>query len=113
MSVEKHPPQQQSVEWETDFARILENIYERHSSVLVQMARGAFELRAAIRKGDNGLLIDNDKDDDELGSRRDAAVEFELMESTHAFLDRFYISRIGIRVLIGQYLSLRQPPVEK
>jgi pyruvate dehydrogenase kinase 2/3/4 len=46
-----------------------------------------------------------------LASSRNS-VEFELMESTHAFLDRFYISRIGIRVLIGQYLSLRQPPVE-
>mmetsp|Transcript_10925 Transcript_10925/g.16139 ORF Transcript_10925/g.16139 Transcript_10925/m.16139 type:complete len:105 (-) Transcript_10925:392-706(-) len=33
------------------------------------------------------------------------------MEEPHAFLDRFYISRIGIRVLIGQYLSLRQQPV--
>ncbi|EED88449.1 pyruvate dehydrogenase kinase, partial [Thalassiosira pseudonana CCMP1335] len=88
MSVDKHPPTREGQEeWEEHFAKILENIYERHSSVLVQMARGAFELR------------------------RDA-VEFELMESTHAFLDRFYISRIGIRVLIGQYLSLRQPPVE-
>jgi pyruvate dehydrogenase kinase 2/3/4 len=33
-------------------------------------------------------------------------------EETHAFLDRFYLCRIGIRVLIGQYLALRQPPVE-
>ena len=107
-------------EQEERFAKILENIYERHSSVLVQMARGAFELRAAIRKG---ALLPGDDDgcsaserpktssDADLRSGRDA-VEFELMESTHAFLDRFYISRIGIRVLIGQYLSLRQPPVE-
>ena len=83
------------------------------------MARGAFELRAAIRKGalfgvdddgcDEGQKTTNEK---ELQVGRDA-VEFELMESTHAFLDRFYISSIGIRVLIGQYLSLRQPPVEK
>jgi len=34
-------------------------------------------------------------------------VEFETLASTHALLDRFYISRIGIRVLIGQFLSLR------
>lgn len=120
LSVDKHPPTREgSEEWEEQFAKILENIYERHSSVLVQMARGAFELRAAIRKG--ALLgVDDDGCDEgqktsnetELQVGRDA-VEFELMESTHAFLDRFYISRIGIRVLIGQYLSLRQPPVEK
>jgi pyruvate dehydrogenase kinase 2/3/4 len=119
LSVDKHPPSREDSEaWEIQFAKILENIYERHSSVLVQMARGAFELRAAIRKG--ALLgVDDDgcdegqktSNDSELQVGRDA-VEFELMESTHAFLDRFYISRIGIRVLIGQYLSLRQPPVE-
>lgn len=120
LSVSKHPPNREGQEeWEQKFATILENIYERHSSVLVQMARGAFELRAAIRKGallggdDDGCEGEGQKtlSDEEIQVGRDA-VEFELMESTHAFLDRFYISRIGIRVLIGQYLSLRQPPVE-
>lgn len=120
LSVDKHPPTREGrEEWESKFARILENVYERHSSVLVQMARGAFELRAAIRKGallggdDDGCEGEGQKtkSDAEIQIGRDA-VEFELMESTHAFLDRFYISRIGIRVLIGQYLSLRQPPVE-
>ncbi|KAL7535369.1 hypothetical protein ACHAXR_006447 [Thalassiosira sp. AJA248-18] len=120
LSVDKHPPTREGQEaWEEKFAQILENVYERHSSVLVQMARGAFELRAAIRKGallggdDDGCEGEGQKtlSDDEIKIGRDA-VEFELMESTHAFLDRFYISRIGIRVLIGQYLSLRQPPVE-
>ena len=121
LSVSKHPPSRdKQEEWENKFAKILENVYERHSSVLVQMARGAFELRAAIRNGalvgsgdDDGCEGEGQKtlSDKEIQIGRDA-VEFELMESTHAFLDRFYISRIGIRVLIGQYLSLRQPPVE-
>mmetsp|Transcript_42281 Transcript_42281/g.74153 ORF Transcript_42281/g.74153 Transcript_42281/m.74153 type:complete len:505 (-) Transcript_42281:123-1637(-) len=120
LSVDKHPPTSEGQEeWEQKFAKILENVYERHSSVLVQMARGAFELRAAIRQGallsgdDDGCEGEGQKtiSDQEIKVGRDA-VEFELMESTHAFLDRFYISRIGIRVLIGQYLSLRQPPVE-
>lgn len=84
---------------EEAFAQILESVYERHASVLVQMARGAFELRAAIRKGT-------------LSQKGKSVVDFDTMDETHAFLDRFYISRIGIRVLIGQYLALRQPPVE-
>lgn len=82
---------------EEKLASLLEGIYERHAGVLVQMARGAFELRAAIRSGS--------------GSGNDG-VDFDKMNDVHEFLDRFYISRIGIRVLIGQYLSLRQPPVE-
>jgi hypothetical protein len=82
----------QTGEQEAAFATIVENIYERHSNVLVQMARGAFEFRQAVRQ--------------------EKGHEFELEEETHDFLDRFYLCRIGIRVLIGQYLALRQPPVE-
>lgn len=28
----------------------------------------------------------------------------------HRFLDKFYMSRIGIRMILGQYLALRDPP---
>lgn len=80
---------------EEAFSRLVEGIYERHSRVLVQMARGAYEFRNHVAKGG--------------GDTRD---NFSKMEETHAFLDRFYLCRIGIRVLIGQYLALRQPPVE-
>ena len=78
-------------EKEEEFAALIENIYERHSSVLVQMAKGAFEFRSAVR-----------------GQQEN----YEIQEDTNAFLDRFYLDRIGIRVLIGQYLALRQPPVK-
>jgi pyruvate dehydrogenase kinase 2/3/4 len=80
---------------EQRFSQLVEQIYERHSKVLVQMARGAFEFRQAVQRGQFG------KD-----------LEFEQMQETHDFLDRFYLCRIGIRVLIGQYLALRQPPVD-
>jgi pyruvate dehydrogenase kinase 2/3/4 len=81
---------------ETEFSRLVENIYERHSKVLVQMARGAYEFRTYVSQH-HGV---------------DTKDGFSKMEETHAFLDRFYLCRIGIRVLIGQYLALRQPPVE-
>ncbi len=80
---------------EADFSRLIEGIYERHSRVLVQMARGAYEFRNHVARTG--------------GNSRDV---FAKMEETHQFLDRFYLCRIGIRVLIGQYLALRQPPVE-
>ncbi|GMH78944.1 hypothetical protein TrLO_g8642 [Triparma laevis f. longispina] len=86
-----------SKEDEEKFAKLLEGIYERHAGVLVTMARGAFELRAAIREGKYG---------------RGGKADFEEMEGMHKFLDNFYMSRIGIRMLIGQYLSLRQPPMD-
>ena len=85
-----------TAEQEERFSKIIETIYERHSKVLVQMARGAYEFRNYIAKHHGA-------------DSRDA---FAKMEETHAFLDRFYLCRIGIRVLIGQYLALRQPPVE-
>lgn len=100
------PRQIDTEQKEESFARLVEGIYERHASVLVQMARGAFELRAAINSG----LVKNHASSSNHNKRRSEA--FDTMEDTHAFLDRFYISRIGIRVLIGQYLSLRQHPVE-
>jgi len=92
LELEEFDPIIRTPEQEEDFSKLLENVYERHSKVLVQMARGAYEYRNLIR------------------SKKD--MEFELMEETHNFLDRFYLYRIGMRVLIGQYLALRQPPVE-
>ena len=83
---------------EDDFARTLENLYQNHSNVLIQMAQGAYELREAVRKGDIPGKLTGD-------------VEFARMKECHEFLDRFYMSRIGIRVLAGQYLALRGEPL--
>jgi len=81
-----------TLDQEEEFATLLDGIYDRHAGVLVEMARGAFELRKKLKA---------------------ATVQYDSMEEKHAFLDNFYLSRIGIRVLIGQYLSLRQPLVDK
>jgi pyruvate dehydrogenase kinase 2/3/4 len=87
---------------EAKFAALIEKIYDRHSAVLVQMARGAYEFRRHLRE--------HEKQQNAAGSGGENEV-FELQAETHEFLDRFYLCRIGIRVLIGQYLALRQPAV--
>lgn len=102
IKLSEFPEKIQTPQQENEFAVLVEEIYERHSKVLVQMARGAFEFRKAIQTEAITLR----------GGNKDGKVNFEQMEETHQFLDRFYLCRIGIRVLIGQYLSLRQPPVE-
>ena len=70
---------------ERAFAKLLETIYERHAGVLYTMAHGAYELRENYEGA------------------------FEDDASIHSFLDSFYTSRIGIRMIIGQYLALREP----
>lgn len=95
LSVQK---QISTMQQEEEFAQILESVYERHASVLVQMARGAFELRAAIRTGTVSLDEHHHyKYHKKTDGRKivGGPVEFDVMEDTHAFLDRFYISRIG------------------
>jgi pyruvate dehydrogenase kinase 2/3/4 len=81
---------------EAAFADFLSRKYDFHANVLIQMARGAYELREAMHKN---------------GEISESSVEFAQMQECHEFLDRFYMSRIGIRVLAGQYLALRQEPV--
>ena len=83
---------------EDKFAATLETLYQNHSNVLIQMAQGAYELREAVRKGQIPGKVTGD-------------VEFARMKECHEFLDRFYMTRIGIRVLAGQYLALRGHPL--
>ncbi len=60
----------------------------RHANVVPLMAKGVADLRREL----------NIK-----------AVLTEMPE-IHQFLDGFYMSRIGIRILIGQHIALHEPP---
>lgn len=84
---------------EVEFANMLGDLYTKHSGVLVQMAKGAYELREGVRSGD--INVSRDVEDD---------FSLESLIDCHRCLDRFYMSRIGIRVLAGQYLAMRQEP---
>lgn len=65
------------LEKEAIFAKTIESIYERHSSTLITMAKGAHELRN-ILKEDVVSFANND---------------------IQKRLDEFYMSRIGIRTV--------------
>jgi len=86
---------------EERFAERLEALYIKHSSVLVQMAKGAYELREQLSQQRSPA------------STTTSCLDFARMQECHAFLDRFYLSRIGIRVLVGQYLALRAQQMER
>lgn len=91
-----------TTEDEAAFCHLLQSLYKNHSNVLMQMAMGAYELRNAVREGH----VPGD-------TTGDGVVEtFAQMEDCHLFLDRFYMSRVGIRVLAGQYLALREQAQE-
>ncbi|OMP84586.1 [Pyruvate dehydrogenase [lipoamide]] kinase, mitochondrial [Diplodia seriata] len=63
------------------FAQTLEKIKRRHDSVVTTVAQGILEWKRKQQR----MQIDH---------------------NVQAFLDRFYMSRIGIRMLIGQHIAL-------
>lgn len=72
----------ESPQLEQDFAKLLNELYLKHSNVLVKMAQGALEYKNSVSNPNDHQLNED-------------------------FLNRFYMSRVGIRVLAGQYLALR------
>jgi len=79
-----HSPVPETEEDEEEFTRLLDAIKNRHGNVVKAMAFGVIELKQRIPDGVIGPEITG-------------------------FLDRFYMSRIGIRMLIGQQIALRNP----
>ena len=65
------------------FSRTLEGIKRRHDGVVTTVAQGILEYKRRRQR----LQIDS---------------------NIQSFLDRFYMSRIGIRMLIGQHIALTQ-----
>lgn len=65
------------------FAKTLQKIKRRHDSVVTTVAQGILEWKRKRQR----LQIDS---------------------TVQSFLDRFYMSRIGIRMLIGQHIALTE-----
>ncbi|KAI8474219.1 MAG: mitochondrial branched-chain alpha-ketoacid dehydrogenase kinase-domain-containing protein [Monoraphidium minutum] len=73
---------------EAGFTDLLRHIYRRHANVVPLMALGVSSLRKEL-------------------AEKSFVTE---MPEIHQFLDGFYLSRIGIRMLIGQHIALHEPP---
>jgi len=72
-------------EYNEQFTKALIKIKKRHDPVVTTVAQGIFELKKGKLKEDK-----------------------HVERTIQTFLDRFYMSRIGIRVLIGQHIALNQ-----
>ncbi|KAL3812213.1 hypothetical protein ACJIZ3_013481 [Penstemon smallii] len=72
---------------ELEFTQMIKLIKVRHNNVVPMMALGVQQLKKDL----------NPK------------IDYHYLDEIHQFLDRFYMSRIGIRMLIGQHVALHDP----
>ncbi|KAE8077132.1 hypothetical protein FH972_015726 [Carpinus fangiana] len=72
---------------EKEFTQMIKAIKVRHNNVVPMMALGVQQLKKGM----------------------DSTIVYEDLDEIHQFLDRFYMSRIGIRMLIGQHVELHNP----
>ena len=68
-------------EKEAAFAKVIESIYERHSSTLITMAKGANEIRTLLKQD---------------------VETFAAYQGVQKKLDDFYMARIGKRMVFHQ-----------
>lgn len=64
---------------EKEFTQMIKAVKVRHNNVVPMMALGVQQLKKGM----------------------DPKIMYEDLDEIHQFLDRFYMSRIGIRMLIG------------
>ncbi|KAK7328562.1 hypothetical protein VNO77_22673 [Canavalia gladiata] len=80
-------PYIKNINEEKEFTNMIKAIKVRHNNVVPTMALGVQQLK----KGMGPKIV------------------YEDLDEIHQFLDRFYMSRIGIRMLIGQHVELHNP----
>ncbi|KAF0687312.1 Aste57867_20922 [Aphanomyces stellatus] len=78
---------------ERAFTALIRSILERHNGTLYTMAKGVHELKTELSR-----------------SYSSGQPTFSLadMQDLHSFLDGFYLSRIGIRMLMSQHIALHE-----
>ncbi|KAF5943164.1 hypothetical protein HYC85_020806 [Camellia sinensis] len=72
---------------ELEFTQMIKMIKVRHNNVVPMMALGVQQFKKSLGR----------------------KIDYQDLDEIHQFLDRFYMSRIGIRMLIGQHVALHDP----
>lgn len=85
-------PEPRTSEDEKVLTTILENIYDRHANVVPLIAAGVLMMKQRIGAATDSSLAQNDF--------------VNSCPFLQDFLNRFYTSRIGIRLLISQHLAI-------
>ncbi|NP_001265968.1 Pyruvate dehydrogenase (acetyl-transferring) kinase, mitochondrial-like [Cicer arietinum] len=80
-------PEIKNINDEKEFTEVIKAIKVRHNNVVPTMALGVQQLKKGLKPN----MVNED------------------FVEIHQFLDRFYLSRIGIRMLIGQHVELHNP----
>ncbi|KAG7396581.1 hypothetical protein PHYBOEH_002043 [Phytophthora boehmeriae] len=104
-------PKVETYKDELAFRDLIESIKGRHSGTLYTMAKGVHELKMELFRSfsekEQGHLQQKQLRK-ELGQRYLRSQEFADLSDLHSFLDAFYMSRIGIRMLMSQHLALHE-----
>ncbi|KAH9273475.1 hypothetical protein BASA83_004141 [Batrachochytrium salamandrivorans] len=83
------------------FAECIEKIKRRHDPTTTTVAQGIMELKEHWKRTNSPLHMEVVAD-----AMSRTACQLPLPSSIQSFLDGFYMSRIGIRMLIGQHTSM-------
>ncbi|KAJ3186710.1 hypothetical protein HDU85_007530 [Gaertneriomyces sp. JEL0708] len=86
--------------WNADFVKCIEKIKRRHDPTVPTVAQGVLELKQHWSRLNSPLL------------KTASGNPLPLPTAIQSFLDRFYLSRIGIRMLIGQTVAMHESSVD-
>merc|ERR1719500_841762 len=87
-----------------EFSRTLDKIVQRHSAVVETMAHAIIEYKSETRR--LAAKYRQKKNSQERVLFESLLATEELDRQLSRFLDRFFMSRIGIRLLINQHITL-------
>lgn len=95
-----------SLPQERKFTELMGDIKSRHNSTLITMARGVHELKQELFQS---FTAKNNASRVDFGQKYLKHAELADLKDLHSFLDAFYMSRIGLRMLMSQHIALHEP----